>query len=125
MRYNAQLINHQFQRSTAKNHNDLHGRQTQDETDRLPFIVQYFPAAEKLCHVLHSLHHIIDDDEHLAKVFPMPSLLTFKQPLNLNQTIVCSKRPSLQDNIDHSTMQPCHGYFYKTCQIVNMDTTIT
>eukprot|EP00061_Rhincodon_typus_P007937 g30105.t1 len=51
----AQLIDRQFQSTTAKNHNDLLKRQTQDKTNRVLFVVQYFPRAEKLCHVLHSL----------------------------------------------------------------------
>eukprot|EP00061_Rhincodon_typus_P017129 g45688.t1 len=68
--------------------------------------------------------HIVDDDEHLAKIFPMPPLLTFKQPPNLKQTIDRSKLPSLQDNVDH-TIKPCHGNLCKTCQIFDMDTTVT
>eukprot|EP00061_Rhincodon_typus_P003744 g20869.t1 len=83
--YNAQLIDRQFQCATARNHNDLLRRQTQDMTDRVPFIVQYFPGVEKLGHVLHSLQHIINDNEYLTKIFPTPPLLTFKQPPNLKQ----------------------------------------
>eukprot|EP00061_Rhincodon_typus_P005975 g26130.t1 len=83
---------------------------------------QYFPGAEKLRHVLCSLQHIIDDDEHLAMIFPMPPLLAFKQLSNFEQTIVHSKYPSLQDNINRNTIQPCHGNLCKTCQIFNMDT---
>eukprot|EP00061_Rhincodon_typus_P018901 g48274.t1 len=94
-------------------------------TDRVPFVVQYFQGAEKLRHVLHSLQQIIDDDEHLAKIFPRPPLFAFKQPRNLKQTIVRSKLPSLQGNINHNTIQHCHGNLCKTCQINDMDTTIT
>eukprot|EP00061_Rhincodon_typus_P009398 g32877.t1 len=36
-----------------------------------------------------------------------------------------SKLPSLQDNINYNTTQPCHGNVCKTCQIISMDTTIT
>eukprot|EP00061_Rhincodon_typus_P004102 g21750.t1 len=95
--------------ATGKNWNDLLRRQTRDTSDRVPFVIQYFPEVEKLRHVLCSLQHIIDDDEHLAKIFPTPPILTFKQPANLKHTIVHSKLPSLQDNIDHNTIQPCHG----------------
>eukprot|EP00061_Rhincodon_typus_P010358 g34589.t1 len=93
--------------------------------DTVPFVVQYFPGAEKLCHVLCSLHHIIDDDEHLAKIFATSPLLAFKQLSNHKQTIVRSKLPSLQDSINYNTTQPCHGNLCKTCQIFNMDTTTT
>eukprot|EP00061_Rhincodon_typus_P017302 g45939.t1 len=41
------------------------------------------------------------------------------------QTIACGKLPSLQDNVDHNTTQPCHGNVCKTCQIIDLDTTIT
>eukprot|EP00061_Rhincodon_typus_P011578 g36700.t1 len=58
--YDAQLIDQWFQCATAKNCNDLLRRQTQNMTDRVPFVIQYFPGAEKLHHVLHSLQHIID-----------------------------------------------------------------
>ncbi|XP_072359247.1 uncharacterized protein [Scyliorhinus torazame] len=122
--YGTRLIDRQFQRATAKNRTDLLRRQIWDTTDRIPFVVQYFPGAEKLRHLLHSLQHVIDDDEHLAKVIPTPPLLAFKQPRNLKRTIVCSKLPSLQ-NSDHDTTQPCHGNLCKTCQIIDMDTTIT
>eukprot|EP00061_Rhincodon_typus_P006029 g26224.t1 len=91
--------------------------------DRVPFIVQYFLGAEKLRHVLCSLQHVIDVDEHLAKIFRTSPLLAFKQSPNLKQTFVRSKLPSLQDNIDHNIIQPCHGNLCKTCQIIDMDTT--
>eukprot|EP00061_Rhincodon_typus_P006940 g28086.t1 len=123
--YHAQLIDHQFRHATAKNRDDLLRRQTQDTTVRVPFIVQYFPRAEKLHHVLRSLQYDIEDDKHLAKIIPTPPLLTFKQPPNLKQTIICSKLPSLQDNINHNTTQPCDGNLCKPCQIIDMDTTIT
>ncbi|XP_072371520.1 uncharacterized protein [Scyliorhinus torazame] len=77
--YAARLIDRQFQRATARNRTDLLRRQTWDTTDRIPFVVQYFPGAEKLRHLLHSLQHVIDEDEHLAKVIPTPPLLAFKQ----------------------------------------------
>eukprot|EP00061_Rhincodon_typus_P006257 g26710.t1 len=122
--YDAQLIDRQFHRATAKNRNDLLRRQTWDTSDRASFIVQYFPGGEKLCQVLPSLQHVIDDDDHLTKIFPTPALLTFKQPPNLKQTIVRSKLPILQDNINHNTTEHCHGNLYKTCQIIDMGTTI-
>eukprot|EP00061_Rhincodon_typus_P014490 g41531.t1 len=125
MGHDAQLIDHQIRRVTAKNCNDVLRRQTRDTTNRVPFVIQYFLGVEKLCPVLCSLQHITDDDEHLAKIFPSPPLLTFKQPLNLKQTIVHSKLPSLQDNIDYSNIQPCHGNLCKIWQIIDMDTTIT
>eukprot|EP00061_Rhincodon_typus_P014201 g41085.t1 len=98
-----------------------------DETvyNTVSFVIQYFLGAEKLRHVLRSLQHVIDDDEHLGKIIPMPPLLAFKQPPNLKQIIVRSKLSSLQDNIDHNTIQPCHGNLCKTCQRFDMDTTIT
>eukprot|EP00061_Rhincodon_typus_P006342 g26890.t1 len=120
--YEAQLIGTGKQCATAKNRNYLLRRQTRDMTDRVSFVVHYFLGAEKLRHVL---QHIINDDEHLAKIFPMPPLLTFKHPPNLKQIIVRSKLPSLQDNIDHNTTQPCHGNLCKTCQIITMETTTT
>eukprot|EP00061_Rhincodon_typus_P004591 g22948.t1 len=123
--YEAQLIDHQFQCATTKNRNGLLRRQTRDISDRVPFVIQYFPGAEKLHHVLHNLQPIIDDDEHLTKIFPTPPLLAFKQPPNLKQTIIHSKLPSLQDNIDSNITQPCHGTLCKTCHIFAMDATIT
>eukprot|EP00061_Rhincodon_typus_P009377 g32837.t1 len=75
---NAQLIDHQFQRATVKNRNSLLRRQIQNMTDRVPFVIQYFRSAEKLRHTLCSLQHIVDDNEHTAKIIPMPPLLAFK-----------------------------------------------
>eukprot|EP00061_Rhincodon_typus_P013053 g39183.t1 len=69
--------------------------------------------------------NVINDDEHLAKIISTPPIPTFKQPSHLKQTIVHSKLPSLQDNIDHNTTQPCQSNLCKTCQIIDMDTTIT
>eukprot|EP00061_Rhincodon_typus_P001375 g14624.t1 len=112
--YDAQLINCQFRYAIAKKHNDLLRNQTWDTTNRVPFVVQYFPGAEKLHHVLRSLQHVIDDDKHLTKIIPMPPLLTFKQPPNLKQAIVRSKLSSLQDNIKHNATQPCHSKLCKT-----------
>eukprot|EP00061_Rhincodon_typus_P017683 g46481.t1 len=114
MGYGVQLIDHQFQHATARNCNDLLRKRTVDMTDRVPFVVQYFPRANNLHRVLHSLQHVINDNEHLTKIFPTPPLLTFKQPPKLKQTIVHSKLPSLQDNIDHITTQPCHGNLCQT-----------
>ncbi|XP_067828955.1 uncharacterized protein [Heptranchias perlo] len=121
----AAFANITFRRATAKNRIDLLRRLTRDATNRVPFVVQYFPGAEKLRHVLRSLQHVIDDDEHLAKAIPTPPLLAFKQPPNLKQTIVRSKLPSFQENSIHDTTQPCHGNLCKTYQIIDTDTTIT
>ncbi|XP_072436175.1 uncharacterized protein [Chiloscyllium punctatum] len=120
MGYDAQLIDRQFQRATARNCNDLR-RQTRAATDRVPFVVQYFPGAEKLHHVFRDLQHIINEDEHLAKTFPTPPLLAFKQPPNRKQIVIHSKLPGCQD----SSLQPCQGRHCKTCQSVDIDTTIT
>eukprot|EP00061_Rhincodon_typus_P011460 g36485.t1 len=97
----------------------------QTKIPKVPLVVQYFPGAKKLRHVLHSLQHIINDYEHLPKIFAMPPLLAFKQPPNLKRTIVRNKLPSLQDNVDHNTIRPYHGNLCKTHQIFDMDTTIT
>eukprot|EP00061_Rhincodon_typus_P013024 g39133.t1 len=66
--------------------------------DRVPFVVQYFPGAGKLCYALRSLRHVIDDKEHLANFIPTPLFLAFKQPPNV-KTNHCSQqttRPSGQ-----------------------------
>ncbi|XP_078063671.1 uncharacterized protein LOC144489689 [Mustelus asterias] len=89
--YGARLIDRQFRRATATNRTDHLRRQTWDTADSVPVVVQYFPRAEKLQHLLRSLQHVIDEDEHLAKAIPTPPLLAFKQPHNLKQTIVRSK----------------------------------
>ncbi|XP_078071455.1 uncharacterized protein LOC144495260 [Mustelus asterias] len=123
--YGARLIDRQFRRATAKNRTDLLRRQTRDTVDRVPFVVQYFPGAEKLLHLLRSLQHVIDEDEHLAKVIPTPPIPAFKQPHNLKQTIVRSKLPSLQENSDHGTTQPCHSNLCKTCRIIDTDAIIS
>eukprot|EP00061_Rhincodon_typus_P015880 g43805.t1 len=34
------------------------------------------------------------------------------------------KLPSLQDSIDHNTIQPCYGNLCNSCQIINIDKTI-
>eukprot|EP00061_Rhincodon_typus_P011135 g35933.t1 len=59
--YNAQLIDRKFQSATAKHRNDLLRRQTWDTSNRVPFVVQYFPGAKKLRHFLRSLQRVIDD----------------------------------------------------------------
>eukprot|EP00061_Rhincodon_typus_P017849 g46740.t1 len=64
--------NLKFQHATVKNRSELLTRQTRDMSDRVLFIIQYFLGVEKL----HCLQHIIDDDEHLAKIFPMDSMKT-------------------------------------------------
>eukprot|EP00061_Rhincodon_typus_P004582 g22928.t1 len=59
--YIAQLVDRQFWHATAKTRNNLLGKQTQAAIDREPFVIQYFPGMERLCHVLHSLQHVIND----------------------------------------------------------------
>ncbi|XP_078061688.1 uncharacterized protein LOC144487466 [Mustelus asterias] len=44
---------------------------------------------------------------------------------NLKQTIVRSKLPSLQENSDHDTTQPCHSNLCKTCRIIETDAIIS
>ncbi|GCC42747.1 hypothetical protein chiPu_0026652, partial [Chiloscyllium punctatum] len=117
----AQLIDRQFRRATVRNRNDLLRRQTRAATDKVPFVVQHFTGAEKLRYVFRDLQRIMNEDKHLAKTFPTPPQLAFKQPPNLKQIIVRSKLPSFQ----HNSTQPCHGRHCKTCQSVGMDATIT
>eukprot|EP00061_Rhincodon_typus_P006668 g27555.t1 len=121
--YDAQLIDCQFRHVTARNRNDLLRSQIRDTSDRVAIIVQYFPGAEKLHHVLCSLQNIIDDNEHLTKILPTPPLLTFKQPPNLKQTIVRSKLPAFRTTSNTTLYNPVN--LCKTCQIIDMDTTIT
>eukprot|EP00061_Rhincodon_typus_P016754 g45133.t1 len=45
-----------------------------------------------------------------------------KEAISFGQAL---KLPKLQDNIDQKTTHPCHSNLSKTCQIINMDTTIT
>ncbi|XP_067844434.1 uncharacterized protein [Heptranchias perlo] len=94
--YDPRLIDRQFQRATAKNRTDLLRRLTRDATNRVPFVVQYFPGAEKLRHVLRSLQHVINDDEHLAMAIPTPQLLAFKQPPNLKQSSFAANYPAFR-----------------------------
>eukprot|EP00061_Rhincodon_typus_P004621 g23024.t1 len=68
MKYNAQLIDRQFQHATARDHNDLLRRQTHDTSNRVPSIIQYFPGVERLRHALHSLQHVIDSEIHLSQI---------------------------------------------------------
>eukprot|EP00061_Rhincodon_typus_P013623 g40121.t1 len=93
-------------------------------TDRVQFIVQHFPGAVKLLHILCSLQHVVDDGEHHAMPISSPPIYTFKQLFNPKQTIIPSKLPSLQENSGHDTTQPCQSNLHKTCQIINMDTNI-
>eukprot|EP00061_Rhincodon_typus_P015268 g42852.t1 len=94
---------------------------------------QWITRAEKLYLVLRSLQLVIDDNEHLAindnkhlaKIIPTPPLPAFKQPTNLKQMIAHSKLPSLPDNIDHNTTQPCYGDLCKTSRIIDMYATVT
>eukprot|EP00061_Rhincodon_typus_P009621 g33259.t1 len=90
-----------FTAPQLKSYNDLLGRQTQDTTDRDPFIIQYFPGVEKLRHVLHRLTYVIDDNKHLTKVIPMPPLLIFKQPPNHYRPLLAGN--CVQQNIDHNS----------------------
>eukprot|EP00061_Rhincodon_typus_P015086 g42563.t1 len=96
-----------------------------DVTDTVPFVVQYFPREEKLRHVVRSFQHVIGDDEYLARATCTLLFLTIKELPNLKQATVHSKLPSLQENSDHNTTQPCHGHLCETCQTIDMDTTIT
>ncbi|XP_067832584.1 uncharacterized protein [Heptranchias perlo] len=89
--YDARLIDRQFRRATAKNRIDLLRRLTWDATNRVPFVVQYFPGAEKLRHVLRSLQHVINDDN--TSLWPSPHL--HYSPLNSHPT---SNRPSFAAN---------------------------
>eukprot|EP00061_Rhincodon_typus_P008734 g31604.t1 len=118
--YNAQHINRQFRHATVKNCNVLLRKQTQNMTNKVSVIVRYFLGEAKL-----RFQHVIDDNEYLFKIIPTLPLLTFKQPPNPKQTIAHSKLPSLQNNSDHKTTQPCHGNLCKTCQVIEMDTIIT
>eukprot|EP00061_Rhincodon_typus_P003673 g20683.t1 len=94
--YDAQLSDRQFRCATVKNCIGLFRRQAQDTSIRVPFVIQYFPGAEKLRHALHSLQHIIDDDEHLTKIFPMPSLLPPNNCQNLNRPVFAANYPAFR-----------------------------
>eukprot|EP00061_Rhincodon_typus_P007301 g28874.t1 len=85
-------------------------------TDRVLLVAQYIPGVEKLRHVLCSLQHITDDDEHLVKVFPTSPLLTFKQLQNLKQTIVVLKAGKFAANNQPQYYTSSHGNLCKTCK---------
>eukprot|EP00061_Rhincodon_typus_P015879 g43803.t1 len=81
--YDAQLINRQFQHTTVKNRNDLLRSWTWDTSDRFPFVVQYFPGVEKLCHILHIILALIGavtsgpaSEPQVLGSSPSPGLMT-------------------------------------------------
>eukprot|EP00061_Rhincodon_typus_P011036 g35760.t1 len=94
-------------------------RQTQDTTNRVLFAIQYFPRAEKLRHVLCSLQHVVDDNEHLAKIIPTPP----KNHQTLNRPLPTANHPAFRAT---STKSPYNLVMATSAsQIIDMDTTIT
>eukprot|EP00061_Rhincodon_typus_P012963 g39036.t1 len=89
-------------KNAVKNGNNLLRRWTQDTTNRVSFVVQYFPGVRNYA--------------MFVAAFNISSMMTNISPRKL---------PSLQNNSDHVTTQFCHGNICKTCQIIDMDTTIT
>eukprot|EP00061_Rhincodon_typus_P010579 g34970.t1 len=132
MGYEVQIIDRQFRCVTVKNHNDLLRRQTRDMTN-----------STLHCPVLWTCRNSATMDQlkqeggnhamffaafsmsaMTANILPRPSPHLKQQP-NLKKTIVRSKLPSLQENSNYDNKQPCYGNLCKTCQIIDMDTTIT
>eukprot|EP00061_Rhincodon_typus_P010005 g33935.t1 len=117
--YDAQLINRQFRHATAKNRNNILRRRAQDATERVCFVAQYFPERRNYGRFFAAFNM----SSITMSISPRSSLHFDFSPSNNCQ--ILNKLPSLQDNIDHNTYQPCNGNLCKTCQIINMDITIT
>eukprot|EP00061_Rhincodon_typus_P013799 g40394.t1 len=87
--YEAQLVNCQFRCATMKNRNDLLRRQTQDKTNGVPFVIQYFPRAEKLRHtfVYSKLPRLQDNIDHNATKPCHGNLCKICQIIDIDTTI--------------------------------------
>eukprot|EP00061_Rhincodon_typus_P004780 g23419.t1 len=123
--YDAQFFDHQFRRATVKNRNDLLRRQPQKRLIGYPSSSSTSLERRSYAMFFAAFNTLSMTMSTSPRSSPTPPLLAFKKPPNLKQTTVRSKLPSLQDNIDHNSIQARHGNLCKTCQIMDMDTTIT
>ena len=112
------------ERTTAKNRTDLLRRQTRDTVDRVPFVIQYFPGAEKLRNLLRSVQHVIDEDEHLAKAIPHPHFLPSNNCTTSNRPLSAANYPAFRSTVT-TTTQPCHSNLCKMCRIIDTDAIIS
>eukprot|EP00061_Rhincodon_typus_P013871 g40506.t1 len=86
---------------------------------------QDFFAAEDLRQSLYTSH--VDSIFFLwTNVSFLDTYISIKnRHLRTYSTASPQQTTRLQDNINHNTIKHCHGNFCKTCQIIDMDTTIT
>ena len=123
--YRGDAIREQFDRPTNTPRTDLlTRRQSSSADDRVPFVVEYFPGAERLRRGLQRLQHLIDEDSYLSEVFPHPPLLSFRQPSNLKQRLVRSKLPTVTPD-EPGSVRPCNAPRCLTCNIICTDVTVS
>lgn len=77
------------------------------------FIITYNPHNPELRKWLHEVHFILLADQKLAKIYPHPPSVTFRQPKNLKQILCCNTLKNLpfRDGSDLGDIPPgCYKY---------------
>ena len=119
--YNREIVRRQFDRAISLQRSELlvHSH-IPPESERVPFVTQYFPGAEKLQRELTRLDHLISNDTYLSDIFPTPPFVAFRQPPNLKSKLVHSQLP----HPSADAITPCNAPRCATCATICTDTNI-
>ena len=80
----------------------------------------FLPHLQYINRILRQLQPILDIP-YLSSLFPLPPIVSYRQPPKLRKLLVHSKLPSIDDN---NSVSPCNVRGCLCCQVMNNDTTI-
>jgi hypothetical protein len=95
-RYNDKVIESGFSKASEINRNDLLEYKEKKINKRVPLVLTYHPSLEKISGIVRNHWKEIEKSETLAKLFPEPPVVAFRQPTSFNDTLVRAalSRPS-------------------------------
>jgi hypothetical protein len=94
--YNDKVIESGFSKASEINRNDLLEYKEKKINKRVPLVLTYHPSLEKIAGIVRHHWKEIEKNETLAKLFPEPPVVAFRQPKSIKDTLVRAavSRPS-------------------------------
>ena len=104
--FDGNYVDSQFRKATQRDrHSLIHNDSPPQEQERVPFVLTYQPHFQHINRILRQLQPMLDNDPYLSPLFPLPPIISYRQPPKLRNLLVHSKLPSVDDI---SSVGPCN-----------------
>ena len=108
--FGGNYVDSQFRKATQRDrHTLIHNDSPSREQERVPFVLTCQPHFQHINRILRQLQSFLDNDPYFSPLFPLPHIVSYRQPTKLHNLLVHSKLPSVDDI---NSVGPCNSASY-------------